>query len=144
MVDIIKDLELICGVLVCLAGGVAVIVGFFKWYSKQHDFRQKCEGYADQIDSINKRIDNLIEVQDEKINLAHEHAQKALAEIQDGTNSKLQEIRDEQCMIAYCMLATLDGLKQLNCNGKVTEARDALDKHLNKQAHGVTNERNND
>lgn len=44
-------------------------------------------------------------------------------------------IEEELCMLSYVLLAVLDGLKQLNCNGKVTEAHDRLSKHLNKQAH---------
>lgn len=39
-------------------------------------------------------------------------------------------------MMSYCVGATLDGLKQLNCNGKVSEAKEKMDKHLNQQAHG--------
>lgn len=138
MIDIIRELETICVILVSIAGGIAVIVGFFKWYSRQHDFRQKCEGYADQIAEINNKIEAMKAEQDEKMESTHNSMQKSLETIQNDTNAKLQEIREEQCMIAYCMLATLDGLKQLNCNGRVTEARDKLDKHLNKQAHGVT------
>lgn len=47
----------------------------------------------------------------------------------------IQSIRDELCMLSYAMLAALDGLKQLNCNGAVTKAHNDLEKHLNKQAH---------
>ena len=47
----------------------------------------------------------------------------------------IQELRDELCVLSYGMLAALDGLKQLNCNGEVTKAHDMLSKHLNKQAH---------
>lgn len=32
-------------------------------------------------------------------------------------------------------LVGLSGLKEQGCNGRVTEALDALDKHLNKEAH---------
>ena len=55
----------------------------------------------------------------------------------DEYDKDIKAIKDEQCMLTYCMMATLDGLKQLGCNGKVTEARDMLDKYMNKQAHGV-------
>lgn len=55
----------------------------------------------------------------------------------DEYDKQIKDIKDEQCLMTWCMLATLDGLKQLGCNGKVTEARDKLDKHLNKTAHGV-------
>ena len=48
----------------------------------------------------------------------------------------IQELMDEQCLMSYAMLACLDGLKQLNCNGAVTEAHNRLEKHLNQRAHG--------
>lgn len=48
---------------------------------------------------------------------------------------ELQEIRQEQCVLTYGVLACLDGLKQLGANGNVTKAHDALDKHINKAAH---------
>lgn len=54
----------------------------------------------------------------------------------DNYDEQIQRITDEQCMLTYCMMATLDGLHQLGCNGKVTEAREKLDKHINQQAHG--------
>lgn len=50
-------------------------------------------------------------------------------------DQKIKEIKDEQCILTQSMLATLDGLKQLGCNGKVTEARDKLNEYLNAQAH---------
>lgn len=45
------------------------------------------------------------------------------------------KIKDELCVISYALLATLDGLKQLNCNGEVTKAYKNLQKHLNQSAH---------
>ena len=47
----------------------------------------------------------------------------------------VQGIKDELCVLSYAMLATLDGLQQLHCNGNVTRAHDRLEKHLNQQAH---------
>lgn len=47
----------------------------------------------------------------------------------------IQAVRKEQQLLTYGVLACLEGLKQLNCNGAVTEARDKLSKHLNEQAH---------
>ena len=49
--------------------------------------------------------------------------------------SDIKEIKDELCMLSYAMLAALDGLKQLNCNGEVTKAHTKLSKHINEQAH---------
>lgn len=53
----------------------------------------------------------------------------------DEYDEQIKSIKNEQCMMTYCMMATLDGLHQLGCNGKVTEAREKLDKHLNQEAH---------
>lgn len=66
------------------------------------------------------------------INEGHDKVQKW-----DKYEESLKEVKEEQCMLTYCMMATLDGLHQLGCNGKVTEARESLDKFMNKQAHGV-------
>lgn len=56
---------------------------------------------------------------------------------QNKQDTDIVEIREELCMHTYVLLAVLDGLKQLNCNGKVTEAQEKLSKHINKQAHDV-------
>ena len=64
------------------------------------------------------------------ITSAHDKKQKY-----DSYEEQLQDIKKEQCMLTYCMMATLDGLHQLGCNGKVTQARTDLDKFMNQQAH---------
>lgn len=46
-----------------------------------------------------------------------------------------QAIKDELCVLSYAMLAALDGLQQLHCNGNVTKAHERLEKHLNQRAH---------
>lgn len=66
------------------------------------------------------------------INTSHDRVQKW-----DEYDNQIKQIQSEQCMLTYCMMATLDGLHQLGCNGKVTEAKEKLDKHINQQAHGV-------
>jgi hypothetical protein len=54
--------------------------------------------------------------------------------IQD-INESVQAMRDEQYVQIMTLYAVLDGLKQLNCNGKVTEAKNELDKFINEMAH---------
>ena len=44
-------------------------------------------------------------------------------------------IKHEQTLIVYGLLACLKGLKEQGCNGPVTEAIAALEKHLNMKAH---------
>ncbi len=48
-----------------------------------------------------------------------------------------REIKEEQCVMSYAILACLDGLKQLGANDNVTDAHNKLEKHLNKKAHDV-------
>lgn len=47
----------------------------------------------------------------------------------------IQSLEEELTVVCYAMLACLDGLKQLGANGNVSQAHDALEKHLNKKAH---------
>lgn len=57
------------------------------------------------------------------------------AESQKQQETEIQTIKEEQCVMCYAILATLDGLKQLGANGNVTDAHEKLEKHLNKLAH---------
>lgn len=120
----INSILTICTALVGFAGGVGVVVAVIKFVNSVHDFKQQVEKNTKDISDNNSKIEN-----------AHKYATDALKEIQTDTDAKLQEIKAEQCMLTYCMMATLDGLHQLGCNGKVTEARSELDKFMNKQAH---------
>ena len=49
--------------------------------------------------------------------------------------AEIENIKKEQCVICYGLLATLDGLKQLGANGNVSDAYQRLEKHLNQSAH---------
>lgn len=51
------------------------------------------------------------------------------------SEAKIQQTQTELFILTQCMSAVLDGLKQLNCNGKVTEAQAILDDYLVKRAH---------
>lgn len=62
-------------------------------------------------------------------------------ERQKEQDEEIANIKDEQCVICYSLLATLDGLKQLGANGNVTDAYNKLEKHLNQQAHQNHNDR---
>ena len=48
---------------------------------------------------------------------------------------ELERMKKEDTLVIFALRACLDGLKQQGCNGKVTEAFDMLDKHINKAAH---------
>lgn len=75
--------------------------------------KKKTEEYDKAIADLNAKID----------------------ENQIDVEAKIQEVRAEQEILTECMYATLDGLHQLGCNGKVTEARSMLDQYLIRRAH---------
>ena len=59
-----------------------------------------------------------------------------MKESHEKESAEIMAIKDELCVLSYAMLASLDGLRQLHCNGEVTKAHEKLEKHLNQQAHG--------
>lgn len=54
---------------------------------------------------------------------------------QNKQDGDIKELKEEQCLMSYAILACLDGLKQLGANGNVTDAHNKLEKHLNQKAH---------
>lgn len=46
-----------------------------------------------------------------------------------------ERIKKENTLVIYGLRACLDGLHQKGCNGRVTEAIEMIDKHINKAAH---------
>lgn len=57
---------------------------------------------------------------------------KALRELHD---KDIADIKGEQTVVVYGVLACLKGLKEQGCNGPVTAAIEKIEKHLNKEAH---------
>lgn len=98
----------VLGIIVAIVAGITAIIMIVKWITGLHDKVQKWDGY-----------------------------EKTMENCQTDIDAKLQQLQAEQCMLTYCMMAVLDGLHQQGCNGKVTEAREKLDKYLNKTVHGV-------
>ncbi len=109
-----NSIILIGGVLTAILGIGGVVVAVIKWVLAQN--KQSAD-----ISALRK---------------LHE---KDMEEFRKKEAEKNQAIQDELCVLSYAMLASLDGLKQLHCNGEVTKAHEKLEKHLNKQAHGQHN-----
>ena len=55
---------------------------------------------------------------------------------QDDQDKEIKEMKEEQAILTYGILACLKGLKEQGCNGPVTEAINKIEKHLNEKAHG--------
>ncbi len=53
----------------------------------------------------------------------------------DKIEHDAQAVQKELTLIVYGLSGCLDGLSQLGANHTVTDAKDRLDKHINKQAH---------
>lgn len=47
----------------------------------------------------------------------------------------IKEIQEEQILICYGLKGALDGLIEQGCDGPVHDAKEKLDKHLNRCAH---------
>lgn len=54
---------------------------------------------------------------------------------QNKQDKEIENMKAEQCLLTYGILACLKGLKEQGCNGPVTEAINKIEKHINIQAH---------
>lgn len=59
---------------------------------------------------------------------------------QKAQDAEIAEVKEEQTLIVYALLACLKGLQEQGCDGSVTEAIAKIEKHLNVKAHGGTRE----
>lgn len=55
--------------------------------------------------------------------------------LQTAHDSDMADIKREQTLMIYGLLACLKGLKEQGCNGPVSEAIHRIEKHLNMKAH---------
>lgn len=58
-----------------------------------------------------------------------------LTELKTRHSQDISEIKDEQTLLVYGILACLKGLEEQGCDGPVHEAVEKIDKYLNKKAH---------
>jgi hypothetical protein len=58
-----------------------------------------------------------------------------IEELRKTHNSDMDDMKQEQTLLVYGILACLKGLKEQGCNGPVTEAINKIEKHLNQKAH---------
>ena len=54
---------------------------------------------------------------------------------QKKQTSEIKDMKEEQCLLTYGVLACLKGLAEQGCDGPVHDAITKIEKHLNKQAH---------
>lgn len=115
-------------VLMALWGFYEVIMKIVKKITDRHDREKKWDEMSikakeDQEEIACKYNEQLADIRREQ------------QDIRTDFDAKVREIRDEQYILTDCMRAVLDGLHQLKCNGRVTEAIENLDDYLNERAH---------
>lgn len=71
----------------------------------------------------------------EKEKIAKIEAEKDRAKKDVEQDKKIQSMQTEMTLLCYAVSACLDGLMQMGCNHSVPNAKDKLDKYLNKKAH---------
>lgn len=101
------------GMIVAIVAGITAIIAVIKWITGIHDKMKSWDNYAVQIRDLEARM----------------------TDRQTDIEAKLQEIKAEQYLLTSSMLAVLDGLKQLNCNGNVSRAYSDLEQYINEKAH---------
>ena len=125
-----------CGIM-GLWGFIKVIKEIRSESNKEHDKRQRWDKTADIIEKKEEFWDKgLADMEQGRIDIVKRYDER-LDEIEEridenhtDTEAKIQEVRSEILLLTECMRAVLDGLHQLDCNGKVTEASNKLDSYL--------------
>ena len=111
-----------------LWGFIKVVNEVLKAITARHDKEQKWDKYEENLkeerDKIYEKYDSRLEEMEKKIEDNH-----------TDTEAKIQEIRAELYLQTESMLAVLEGLQQLNCNGPVSDAKKKLDAHLLERAY---------
>ena len=101
------------GYLVAFVGGISAIGLLIRWITGAVKKKMQYDDYGAKIQALDKKIE------DNK----------------NDTDAKLQEINSGMAILTSSMLAVLEGLQQLKCNGPVTTARDNLLNYLKDAAY---------
>ena len=115
-------------------------------FGKQHDRVKKWDDMSVQIEEMsketdkvreeivsqfNKRLDAINDDFNERIDVIN----NKIDENHCDTEAKIQELNSRMFILTKSVSAVLDGLKQLNCNGQVTRAKEELDAFLMERAY---------
>ena len=79
-------------------------------------------------------IDHQKEQDEAQAKLKEKH-DKDIEKIRKEMSTHNHEIKEEQTILTYGILACLKGLQEQGCNGPVTEAINKIERHLNQKAH---------
>ena len=115
-------------ILMGIWGFVKVVREIVKSITERHDREEKWDNYEK---NLKEERDKIYEKYDTRL----EEMEKEILDNHTDTEAKMQQIRAELQIQSETLLAVLDGLQQLNCNGAVSDAKKALVKHLSDKAY---------
>ena len=104
------DINVVIQTTATLIGSLGIILAFIKSAEK---FLNRPKENREEMEKIKKETGERIE----------------------KVEKDIKGMKKEQVVQTKCLLAIMDGLKQLGCNGTVTEAKNELSDYLLNQAH---------
>ena len=128
----LADITHLAMVIAGVWGFYKIVQEIIKAITSRHDKEQKWDEMEDKMTkSLKDERDKICNNYDRRL----DEIEKRIEDNHIESEAKIQQIQAELFILTDCMVGVLDGLHQLNCNGKVTEAREKLDAFLNMRAH---------
>ena len=135
-------MDIVIKIGACLAAVLAIWAAFYgliKWFQKQNSQtvdieKLKTEHEKDMLE-VRKEMTEMFKSVNETIADVRKQNIADIESLRKKESDDLKAVKDELCEICRALLATLNGLQQQGCNGEVSKAHTALEKHLNQRAH---------
>ena len=105
------------GTITALKPIASFLVKLFNLIFRGRDFVKKANKQTDDIEKLK------------------EDTNQKLRELNEHYKKEIQEIKTEQTLIIYGILAGLKGLAEQGCDGPVHDAINKIEKYLNQKAH---------
>ena len=118
----------LCGIIAVIWGFYKVIMEVVKAITNRHD-REK--SWDKTIEDLEKGRQEIIKRYDARLT----EVEQKIDDNHTDTEAKIQELRADILILTKSVSAILDGLKQQGCNGRVTEAKENLEKYLMDKAY---------
>lgn len=143
------------GLIIGFWGFVRVVKEIIKFINDRHDKEQGWDGLKEEVkqlvdeskrnkEQIYDTIAQNVQAERDKIydryDLKLNEMEETINDNHADTEAKFQQVYSELMVLTSCMQAVLDGLKQLNCNGRVTTESEKLNDYMSKRAHNCSEE----
>lgn len=118
----------LCGIIAVIWGFAKIIMEIVKAITTRHDKEKEWDKATADLERTRKEI---TEKYDKRLN----ELEAMITDNHTDTEAKMQEIKSDIFILTKSVSAILDGLKQQGCNGKVTEAKENLERYLMDKAY---------